>query len=573
MQFYTYFTVVFCLISLSGWSQERNVVNDTLKSESVIIVKSYNPTINDAFKIQSEPSFEDPNKEVKQKTNYRIHSVPVASTFVPKKAKAVEVQKAAQEKSASNFARLAAGNFTNVEAEAFVAIPTDKKSQFTAHLDHQSSQGGIDEVRLDDAFFDTSLKLGFDRFEKRKQFNGQLEIKHQLYNWYGLDEDLNISQDQINQIDPAHSFVDVNLKGRLALDTKNFEGGNFLLRHFRDDFESTENHVAINPNLKFETRQQDLEIQVPVRIEFFQNTFKGDLQDVEQSVFIGGATPNVSINFSGVDIKAGLGVFVGTNKLSKDNKVFVYPELLATYKLFKYDFNMFASVTGGLDQNTYRSASEENLFVAPGIITSPTNRAYDAKVGVNGSFLNTLGFEAYINFKSEEDKALFIPTPNLLGIGTELEGYQYGNSFGFAYADLKTTAFHGSLQFDIDKKYGMALEVDFASYSISRSQEAWYLPELKTALKGYYVFTPQWKASGKLFFTGERKALDPISLSTETLKSYVDLNLQVDYQINKNWSAFVKGKNLANQKYERWLNYPVQTAQGLVGVRYTFDLK
>lgn len=561
------------MISILGWGQERNVVNDTLKSESVIIVKSYNPTINDAFKIQDSPSFEDPNKEKKQQPNYRIHSVPVASTFIPKKAKAIEVEKEKQERGAANFARLAAGNFTNIEAEAFVVIPTDKKSQFTTHLDHQSSQGGIKDVLLEDSFYDTSLKFGFDRFEKDKQFNGQLEIKHQSYNWYGLDADLSIPKEIINQINPTRSLLDVNVKAKLAVDVDYFDGGEVLLRHFRDDFEGSENYFALTPKLKFETQgQQDLEISVPVRLEYLQNTFKTEVIDIKQSVFIAGATPSVALDIEGIDIKVGVGAFFGTNKLSEENKFYIYPELLATYKLFKYDFNMFVSVLGGLDQNTYRSTSEENLFIAPQIITSPTNRAYDTKIGVNGSFLNILGFEAYLNLKNEKDYAFFVPSTNLFGAVTNLEAFEYANAFSLGYGDLKTTAFHGNLQFDIDKKYGMGLEIDYANYSVSQQQEAWYLPELKTALKGYYVFSPQWKASGKLFFTGERKAQDPLDNSVQTLKSYVDLNLQVDYQINKKWSAFVKAKNLANQSYERWLNYPVQTAQGLIGVRYDFDI-
>lgn len=557
---------------LLSWAQERKIVNDTLKSESVIIVKSYNPTINDAFKIQDSPSFEDPNKEVRQQPNYRIHSVPVASTFIPKKAKAIEVEKEKQEKGATNYARLAVGNFANVEAEAFVAIPTDKKSQFTSHLYHQSSQGGIKDVKLDDKFYDTALRLGFDRFEKDKQFNSQLEVKHQLYNWYGLDDDLAITQAQINQIDPAHSFIDVNLKGKLNIEADYFSGGDILLRHFRDNLESTENHFRFRPKLRFEDGYKDLEIRVPVRLEYLQNTFKGDLQDIEQSVFIGGASPNVSFNFEGVDIKAGITALFGTNKLVEENKFYIYPNLLATYKLFKYDFNMFAKITGGLDQNTYRSASAENLFVAPEVFTQPTDRTYDAKVGINGSLLNFLGFEAYIGLKNENDKAFFIPTLNLsTGIGP-IEGFDYGNAFGYGYGDLKTTSFHSTLQFDLDRKYGASLEIDYASYSVAKIREAWYLPELKTALKGYYVFTPQWKASGKLFFTGERKALDPINFTTQSLDSFLDFNLQVDYQINMKWSAYVKGKNLANQSYERWLNYPVQTAQGLIGVRYDFDI-
>ncbi len=569
------YTLIACLVvSAWAWGQKRNVVNDTLRSESVVIVKSYNPTINDAFKIQDTPSFEDPNKDQKQNLNYRIHSVPVASTFIPKKAKAIEVEKEKQEKGTANYARLAAGNFTNVEAEVFVAIPTDKKSQFTAHLDHQSSQGGIKNVKLDDGFFDTALRLGFDRFEKLKQFNGQLEVKHQLYNWYGLDKDLNITQDQINQIDPAHSFLDINLKGDLVTDSEYIEGGSLLLRHFRDDFESTENHFVFSPKLRFEERRRDMEIQVPVRLEYLQNTFKGSFQNIEQSIFIIGAAPGVGFNIMGADIRAGLKARFATNELADENKPYIYPDILATYKLFKYDFNMFAKITGDLDTNSYRSLSEENLFVAPELVTNPTNRTYDAKLGINGSLLNFLGFEAYVNFKNEENYAFFAPSAELFTVSaTTVESYDYGNAFNVIYGDLKTTNVHVNANVDFDKKYGASLELDYNKYTFSRVPTNYYLPKGTATFNGYYVVNPKWKVNSTIFFVSGRLAADPLTGTTTDLEKYVDINLQVDYKINDKWTAFVKGKNLANQEYQRWLNYPVQTAQGLIGARYNFDIK
>ncbi len=56
-----------------------------------------------------------------------------------------------------------------------------------------------------------------------------------------------------------------------------------------------------------------------------------------------------------------------------------------------------------------------------------------------------------------------------------------------------------------------------------------------------------------------------------TLDGYVDANLSFGYRFTDRLSAFVKGSNLFGDNYDKWMNYPVQGIQGLVGVTYKFD--
>ena len=56
----------------------------------------------------------------------------------------------------------------------------------------------------------------------------------------------------------------------------------------------------------------------------------------------------------------------------------------------------------------------------------------------------------------------------------------------------------------------------------------------------------------------------------ESLPSYLDVNLNADYKINKNFTVFVMGNNLLNKKYEHYLGYKVLGAQVLGGLRIAF---
>ena len=63
---------------------------------------------------------------------------------------------------------------------------------------------------------------------------------------------------------------------------------------------------------------------------------------------------------------------------------------------------------------------------------------------------------------------------------------------------------------------------------------------------------------GSLFFTGVRK--DNYQSLTDSkiieLDPFIDLNLNVDYQYNTNWTFYLSGLNLIAGSYEKWYNYP-----------------
>src|SRR5690606_22566473 len=92
--------------------------------------------------------------------------------------------------------------------------------------------------------------------------------------------------------------------------------------------------------------------------------------------------------------------------------------------------------------------------------------------------------------------------------------------------------------------------------------------------------TPKWYAGANLFYIGERKdarfmqstdaavMLNPV---TQTIDGYFDLNAHVGYKYNDRLTAFVRLQNIANQDYQRWLDYQVQGFQAILGASYKFD--
>lgn len=109
----------FCLLFAFHFSLAQKK-DENIGTEVVNVVKPYTPTISDAFKIKEIPSLEDAENSKKEEIKYNFFSFPVASTFVPSKGRAANVDKSQAEKLYKNFANLGLGNYRALNAELFV---------------------------------------------------------------------------------------------------------------------------------------------------------------------------------------------------------------------------------------------------------------------------------------------------------------------------------------------------------------------------------------------------------------------------------------------------------------------
>ena len=73
---------LFCLGVLDAQQNEK----DDIGTQEVLVIKSYTPSLSDAFKINSTPQVPDSLNLPNKLLDFKIKSVPVVSTFVPNKA-------------------------------------------------------------------------------------------------------------------------------------------------------------------------------------------------------------------------------------------------------------------------------------------------------------------------------------------------------------------------------------------------------------------------------------------------------------------------------------------------------
>lgn len=567
--------IVTVLITTVLFSQNRKQTKDTINTEVVNVVKPYTPKISDAFKLKEIPSIDDEETATKKEIKYNIFSIPVASTFTPSKGKAANVDKAKKVKLYDNYTSVGVGSYTSILGEVYLTHTINRSESVGGYVSHHSSQGEIDGVLLDDDFSDTKLNINYVRKHKDYSWNVDANYQQRVFNWYGLPQPL-FGQTLADAINPQHKFFTFDFGGEIKFEDKIINSGSMRFRRFADDLDSGENSFVLKTN--FDIPLTNGKLNTSVKLDYLKGTFDRSffgIDELKYGNFQIGVAPSYQIIKDDLTVNFGVSAYYMNDTEGGKNKFFIYPKLTASYKMVDEILIAYGGIEGDLIQNSYYGFAEENPFVSPTLFVMPTDQQYDTYVGLKGKLSNTMSYNIRGNYYADRDKALLKANPVLL---IEEEPYQNGNSYGVVYDDVTTFSVFGEINVDMNRNFNLGIKAEYFTYNTDDEAEAWNLPDFKASLFMDFQIDEHWFAGASLFYTGERKdqldIIDPfifIAPTTITLESYFDANAHLGYHINDEWSAYIKANNIANQDYERWLNYPVQGIQFLAGITYKFD--
>jgi hypothetical protein len=568
-----------CLIFASHFSFAQKK-DENIGTEVVNVVKPYTPTISDAFKVKEIPSLEDADNSKKEDIKYNFFSFPVASTFVPIKGRAANVDKSQAEKLYKNFANLGLGNYTSLNAELFVTENISDHEYIGGMFRHLSSQGGIKDVALKNDFYKTSVDLTYGNQLDNLTWISDLGFQNQIYNWYGIPE--NFTQTTIDRINPKHSFNNFYIGTNLSLTDSFFKDASLKYNRFWDANGSAENRFYVKPSFEFDLLRQKIKTNLIVDYlgGSFEKNFLGT-RSMKYGFTNFGIHPSIAVNKNDWAINLGASVFYSADNENSSSKIFVYPQVNASLKVVGDFMIFYTGVEGSLDQNSYRDFSNENPFVSPTLAIAPTDKQFDLFAGIKGKLSNNVSYTMRGSVQNEKNKPLF-KSNEFNMFATNSESYQFGNSFGVVYDDIRTVSLFGELKADFSKNVTIGLNGSYSRFFTTFQEEAWNLPTLKIGSDINVNITKKWFAGANVFYVGERKDIvyiqsmitifPPAYYPEKTnIKGYLDANLNIGYNHSDRLTGFLKFNNIANQSYQKWLNYPVQALQVVLGASYKFD--
>ena len=582
---FTSFLICFVFFSLNA--QKKETAKDTVKTEIVNIITKYNPKIADAKKIRNNPKIKLLKKNEKKKLEYAIFSAPVASTFIPKTGGVKGIDLGIKERIYENYLAAGFGNYTTPYFEAFLHHSTRFKNEFGLHSKYLASLDNIKDTKLNSNFSNFNIGAFYKQEDRYFDWKVSLNSERGIYNWYGLPNKP-FSESTIDAIDEEQVYNYFEILGEFNFIDSYIDYGKIKTAYFTDTYKSTElliNFDAkldfpltfINPNLN--------DITVKTSAEFLKGEFKesyNDFNPINYSTTTLALNPEYKIKSPNFILKTGVNFILSIDTENDATKGFIIPDLFAQTSIIQNYLNIYGGITGNLNTNTYKDFADENPYISPALFITQTLEKTNLFVGFNGKINNNLSFNIKANIKSEENKPLFLRntsksdgTSNIAN-GNSLKGYEYGNSFGIYYDDVKTTSVFTEIEYDYSRNLSFGIQGTYNIYDLDNALEAWNLPTIETSFSAKYK-KDKWFATSDIFYVSEKKDglynnLYPSNISgVDTIDAFVDVNLNGGYHFNDKFSVFLKLNNILNTEYQRFANFNTQGFQVLGGLTYKFD--
>jgi hypothetical protein len=377
----------------------------------------------------------------------------------------------------------------------------------------------------------------------------------------------------------------MELGAHLNLENSFFNKGEVFVKRFWDKVESAENRARISTTFNFPLSEEALTITAKgdyVGGEFINADVNNtaNTPSIPYSQFQVGISPSIRVVRDELTLNLGANLVYGMDGESNESNFYIYPQVTASYRLLEDMVIVYGEVSGQLTQNSYADFVDDNPYVSPTLTIQPTNKQYDASIGFKGQLFPNLSYNIKGSYTAENRKPLFKLNPQN-SFRNDEKGYYYGNSFEVFYDDVKTLGIFGELNVDVNRNFSLGINASIYQYDTETDNPAWNLPNLRGSLFMDYQIDEQWFMGANIFFVGEREDLSAVVIadtppsdypaSILTLDSYFDANAHIGYRLSDQLSIFAKASNLANNDYQQWANFRVQSFQILAGVTYKFD--
>ena len=250
------------LLSISiSYAQKKE---NSIDTESIVIVKSFTPSLSDAFKIKSNPFISDSISNSKFELVYDLKKIPVISTFEPNKATPLKLKQKILYNPFNTFFSGAFGNKNQLFFNISSLVEIDRSQRFGLNFYKDGFGNDIDNTILRSN--QNYNEIGFNHNLRNNQYNvnTQFKFSKSLNNYFGLNENV-WDQSFLNSIDPQ--IRRNNFKVRSNWNWYDYFFNDFVLQAnlSTDNFGSIEKQIGLSANFGSELARSNIKGKIKIQ--------------------------------------------------------------------------------------------------------------------------------------------------------------------------------------------------------------------------------------------------------------------------------------------------------------------
>lgn len=562
--------------------------DSTKLRKEVEVVKAYQPTVQEAKKINDIPQIK-PEQTEAPTFDYSIFSKPVFTTFDPSPVAAAKMVGEPRPELKNGLLKLGVGNYQTPYGELFFNAKPSQKSNFGMHFAHLSSNGNLsllndDKVKAPES--NNVAELFAERFFRRSSLKANLSFDRNAYSYYGYTGEI-LTNEQKEQMIPWFGEKQYMSKGTVGLRLKseilstselNYDFG-AKYHYLSSRTGQTEGELVLSGKVskKIDNAIGFLDASLTIyNADSIFNRVSNTYSKKQQTLFR--ANPSVKWGTENAGLQLGLNV-VATFDRDDDAKFIIYPNVKANWSPVPQVLTLFAGVDGYLQHNTWSAIAYENPYVDPYHDVANANYNYVISGGLKGKITPKTNYVAQASYSVIEDQHFYI---------TKAVDYKSSsstvpvlrNTFDWVYDNMNLLKLSGELLHSVSDNFTLSLAGNYYSYDLSTLQKPWQMQNFDCTVSGVYKPNTQLKFTADIFMVGKRTAMisstNTLSAGTDpevfeiTMDPIIDMNVGAEYQFSPKLNFFFKLNNFGFQKYEQWLGYTNRSFNGLAGISYIF---
>lgn len=523
--------------------------------KEIVVVKPYEPSLSDAFKINVLPRVSD-SISIRPDFKYTIEPRKFETAFHVRPISPAKLVGVPLKKLYKSYLKIGIGNYLIPLGELRINSLRSKKSQWGLALRHYSINGNIkldNEQKVAPGYFENSGNLYGKKIFNNAYLSGDLKGAWEGANFYGYHTSLDTS---LNQDDIKQRYL--KLDGRIKMGSTHKDSAHLnytwtlAYKHTSDRYENLEHAFLLNADVNKRFRSGNTlglglkgnHYRTSMSIDSVNNTL------VSAKPWIGKTTSDVTYRV-GVELLADI--------RGDDVAPHFYPDAYLQIGVVRGILVPYLGADGKLQVNNYRPVIEENMYITPGLKVKNTSHNIRGYVGLKGSLSRAVSYDIRASYSLIRMMPFYVnDTSNVLG-----------NTFAVTYDGLRLTRAHGELLIQASDRISFLLLGVYDQYDLDRLEKPWHKPELIASFVTTYNLRNKVRLDASLNYMGQRFAPGtPMDTEMITLKGFVDLNLGIEYRYTKLLSAFLRLNNILGARNYFWNQYPAIGFNAMAGFTY-----
>ncbi|MCD7962507.1 MAG: hypothetical protein LUF90_02920 [Rikenellaceae bacterium] len=537
-------------------------------NKEVTVTRAYEPSVSESFKMGLTPDMVDTTK-IRPEFNYEVTPYPLDYGFAVSPIRPVNFNTVDSRIHHPFYVKLGVGGPFQSIAEASYGSKLDDKTTVGAIIKHYGQYSKIkndaNEKAPAQATFNNASLFADRKFGDDLFLSGKFDYSYNSvtrYGYYNYNDPIPVSFDTSRKglaqfyhdlgfgLSVGNSFADLskfNFKVGASFD---FFGDKFKYDEF---LWKVGTHISIPAGY---TSQ----ITVDAGYDKVKGTSKLK-NEYSDEIFLAG----LGYQFDNGTFRFSLGgqyAYYSTEGMNENQNKFL-PKINLELDLFDGYLTPYAFVTGNVQRNDYRSLSKINPYVLNGSAL-PTTVEYSGRVGARGLLFDILRYDISGGFTRNDDFHFFVNHYDLK---------YYGNVFT-ALTD-KAKIWDGKIALDADfqRSFNIYASARFYKYKLDNFDDAGDRPDLEVNFGVKYKYRNLFFIDLGMTLWGERIFYEyqyNNMLNAVKSDNLMDLYVNIDSNITKEFGVFVTGRNLLNKKLYMYNHYPMLGVNVMGGIKFLF---